>query len=263
MKIAFGSDLHFEFGGARPSLEAIRDVDLLVLAGDIAKGRGGLHNEPLFIEYAKSYADELHIPVVTVLGNHELYGEEYHAFLKASQSAAAEQDLVHFLENNAVVFDGVRVLGCALWTDFKLGDNEAIARQEAYNTVNDYKRISIRNKGGGTRSLTPAETAGFNEVSRIFLEKELAVPFQGPTVVVTHFPPIFMSDPQYEGDALSPYFCNGWQEKIESGVLSPDVWIAGHTHYSMAVTIGRTRIVSRQGGYPGELEPFEWGVIEI
>ena len=35
IKVVYGSDLHFEFGGSRSSYNGLEDVDMLVLAGDV------------------------------------------------------------------------------------------------------------------------------------------------------------------------------------------------------------------------------------
>jgi 3',5'-cyclic AMP phosphodiesterase CpdA len=263
VKIAYGSDLHFEFGGPRPSYEGLEDVDVLVLAGDIAKGRSGLDGNPLIIDYARSYADDLGIPIVAVAGNHELYSEEYYRFIEDCRHTADQSGPVFFLENNAVTLGNVRFLGCTLWTDFASDGDVAAGMREALIAITDYQVIGLSEFEGDEQALRPRHTAAFNAASRRFLETELAKPHDGPTVVVTHFPPVFMSAPQYAGDALSPYFNNGWDTDIENGQLSPDVWICGHTHYSTERQIGRTRILSNQAGYPGELEPFRWKIIEV
>lgn len=82
-------------------------------------------------------------------------------------------------------------------------------------------------------------------------------------MVITHFPPVYMSDPKFSGQPLSAYFCNDWEEEIVSGRLSPDLWITGHTHYCSDIKVGRIRLLSQQRGYPGELGSFSWGVIEV
>ena len=263
MKLAFGSDLHFEFGGPRPSVDGLAGIDALILAGDIVSGRGGLDDNPRLIDYAASYADELNIPVVVVAGNHEFYGEEYHRFIADCRRVAADNPLVHFLENASVRIGDVRVLGCTLWTDFAFDRNPSSAMREALIAITDYRVIGFDVDGAGEEALRPRHTLELNRTSRRFLEAELQKHHDGPTVVVTHFPPVFMSAPQYEGDMLSPYFNNDWGDDIAGGGLSPDLWICGHTHYSKEVMVGRTRVMSNQAGYPGELEPFHWSIVEV
>jgi hypothetical protein len=54
---------------------------------------------------------------------------------------------------------------------------------------------------------------------------------------------------------------------IETFIASSRVplWIHGHTHYCVDYTVGETRVLSNQRGYPDELLPgFEPGfVVEV
>ena len=77
--------------------------------------------------------------------------------------------------------------------------------------------------------------------------------------MVTHFPPTLRTrSPRFAEDyPLTAYFHNDLEYLM--GPAAP-VWIHGHTHHSMAVTIaanaGETRIVSNQSGYPDEVAGF-------
>jgi len=263
MKIAYGSDLHFEFGIAPPSFKAVAGVDVLVLAGDIVNSQRPPHRSSNIIDYAAECSDALTAPVVVVLGNHEFYDQEYHQCLADCRAAAEKHCRVHLLENDQVVIDGVRFLGCVLWSDFEAYSTPLESKIGAQKYISDYSEISYLDSDEGLRRLRPGDTYRFNQGSRQYLHEKLAEPFDGKTVVVTHFPPVPMSAPQYEGDLLTPYFCNNWSEDIDNGLLSPDIWIAGHTHHSCEFQIGKTHVVSRQGGYPGELERFEWASIVV
>jgi len=264
MKIAFGSDLHLEFGGAEPSLDPVRGADVLVLAGDIARGRLAKRECPLILKYAKQCAEALGLPVITVAGNHEFYGQEYNKFMAGCREYVTDMTSVYFLENDVVNLDGVRFVGCTLWSDFRAAKDVAFAMQLAKTSINDYQKIKLANEARTSfRKLSPRDTAAKCLESKQFLKKAFHEDFSGPTVAVTHFPPVFASDPQYLGDQLSHYFCNDWRKEIEEGSLSPDLWITGHTHYSTEMQIATTRLVSRQAGYPDELEPFEWGIVEV
>ena len=76
---------------------------------------------------------------------------------------------------------------------------------------------------------------------------------------MTHFAPSpRLIHPDFDrGDVLTPYFASDLEYLM--GPAAP-VWIHGHTHHSMAVTIaanaGETRIVSNQSGYPDEVAGF-------
>jgi predicted phosphodiesterase len=46
---------------------------------------------------------------------------------------------------------------------------------------------------------------------------------------------------------------NRWHELVEKA----DLWIFGHTHRAVDVTMGRCRLISNPRGYPGERTGFE------
>lgn len=262
MKIAYGSDLHLELGITEPELENIRDADILVLAGDIFKGRCEKTGWPQILKYAEDCHQKLEIPVAAVCGNHELYGEEIQQYIRDCREISQAKEGIYFLENEALDIDGVRFLGCTLWSDFAMAEDMRQAKDTAREIIYDYRRIKLMDAGEGERDIIPDDTCRWNAESKQFLRNMLLKPYDGPTVVVTHFPPVPMSAPEFADSPLTPYFNNEWTAEIQSGALSPDIWIAGHTHFMDEKRVGRTRICSRQGGYPGELGPFSWGVVE-
>jgi len=165
---------------------------------------------------------------------------------------------------NVVELCDVRFVGCTLWSDFGSATDTAFTMQSAKANINDYTKIKFANQDRTKfRKLSPRDTLSKCLESKRFLTRIFENEFDGPTVAVTHFPPVFMSDDKYSSDLLSAYFCNDWPQAIEEGSLSPDLWITGHTHFSTDLQIGATRLVSRQAGYPGELEPFKWGIVEV
>lgn len=100
--------IHLEFHGEMAPLPSIGE-DLVVLAGDIAIGVDG-------IRWAKrAFAGR---PVIYVLGNQEFYGGDFASTIREAR-AAVEGSNVHLLENDAIEFQGYRILGCTLWTDFE------------------------------------------------------------------------------------------------------------------------------------------------
>lgn len=262
MKIAYGSDLHLELGIAESELDSIRGADILILAGDIYKGRNEISGRPKIMEYSQQCIKELAIPVIVVCGNHELYGEEAYRFWNDCQNFSAATQNLHFLENETLILNGHRFLGCTLWSDFQMMGNPEPAMELAQQIIYDYKRVKLAEPNGEMRDLVPDDTRKWNANSRQFLEKSLAESFDGQTVVVSHFPPVPMSAPEFAESPLTPYFNNNWADDITNGILTPDIWISGHTHHMEEKSLGTTRIRSRQGGYPGELGPFKWGVVE-
>jgi len=105
MKLHMLSDLHTEFAGFSPPDTG---ADVVILAGDIGVGLGG-------IEWAARRFPK--VPVIYVPGNHEFYGHDIG--LTDQLKAAAPAD-IHILNNDTLELEGIRFLGCTLWTDFNL-----------------------------------------------------------------------------------------------------------------------------------------------
>jgi hypothetical protein len=270
-RIAVASDLHIEFersGEPEPTPTApgrhplggpdLRTVDgeaeLLILAGDIDLGTFG-------VAWADEAARFLGIPVVYVMGNHEAYHGDLGAVLDGCRAAAAGTgSRVLFLENDAVEVAGVRVLGCTLWTDYAINGDAESGMRDAAMGLADHRLI----RAGG-RGFTPADALARHRESRSWLEGELARDTGGPVVVATHHAPVRAAiEPRFEGSPLSPAFVSDLGDLIAAH--APAAWIWGHTHYSVDVTLGRTRCLSAQRGYPGEHEaaaPFRPALIEV
>jgi len=152
---------------------------------------------------------------------------------------------VHFLENDAVVIAGVRFLGAALWTDFCLYGNtsQEISLRLYERSLNDCRLISA---AGGR--LTPAMVLERHQQSRAWLQQQIAEPFEGRTVVVTHHVPSSRSvAPQYQGDHLTPGFASELPRAMFDLV---SLWAHGHMHDSCMYTQGTCRVVCNPRGYP-------------
>lgn len=240
MKIALFSDLHLELGVWAPPATS-READVIVLAGDIASKTAGL------TWAATAFADT---PVIYVCGNHELYDSDL-TLLAQMQQPEWENQGIRFLENRAIEIARVRFLGCTLWSSFDLYgvDLGVKAMLRAKQLINDYHQI--RMKSGG-KPLDPADTLALHVASVDWLDAELAKPFQGKTVVITHFAPHRgCVPPQFEGSDLSPYFVTDLSRLMQKHRI--DLWCYGHTHASYDfVADGGCRIVSNQRGYPKE-----------
>jgi len=111
MRIHVLSDLHLE---EQPFTPDAGDADVVVLAGDIHNGAAG-------IEWAEQVFG---VPVLYLAGNHEYYDGEFDA-VQAAMSAAARGSPVDLLDCSERIIDGVRFLGCTLWTDYSLAPEAA------------------------------------------------------------------------------------------------------------------------------------------
>ena len=195
VRIQLASDLHLEFLEGRSSqtllVEPAPGADLLVLAGDIHNGVKGIE--------AFAYWP---VPVVYLAGNHEFYDHDWESTRRDFRAACAGTNVI-FLDNDSFEFEGVRILGCTLWTDFRLrGTTQAQAMATVERGLMDYH--VIRTASGLLRA---QQTLADHEQSRAWLEGELAKPFNGRTVVVTHHGPHPLSiHPRFVGNPLNPGF---------------------------------------------------------
>jgi len=235
MKLHILNDLHVEFEGFDPT---DTDADVIILAGDIGVGAGGLEWA------AQKYSDR---PVIYVPGNHEFYHHDIDLIGELKLAAPAN---IHLLNDDQVVLNGVRFLGSILWTDFSLfGEaDKFFSMQRARQSMVDF---SIIQKGG--RSFTPEDAIQLHEQSRSWLKTMLAEPFDGKTVVVTHHAPSSQSvHPRYASDLLTPAFASSLEELM--GRERVELWVHGHMHDPFDYEIYGTRVVCNPRGYaPNEL----------
>ncbi len=247
MRLHVLSDIHLEH--AEFSLPST-DADVVVLAGDIAPGTAGLR-------WAQDALGQR--PVLYVAGNHEFYG---HALpgLTAELRAAAEGSAVRVLERDELEIDGVRFLGCTLWSDFQYAGEQLTERSMAIaeRVVNDYKQISSSDTG---QPLRPAQTRALHLSSRAWLRERLAVAHDGPTVVITHHAPLVRARPQNPTlAAIAGAFATDLSELM--GGERVDLWIFGHVHRTVDTEVRGTRVISNQRGYPHEpVAGFDPGLV--
>jgi predicted phosphodiesterase len=242
-KILLMSDIHIEFGGLFvPKTQA----HVAVLAGDIHVGVKAA-------AWSDKLARRLGIPVVYVAGNHEHYGSLRRrggdmggTIGQLRAAAAATAGRVTFLERETAVIAGVRFIGCTLWTDYGLLGNPAEDMAHAEIAMTDYETIAYR---PGIRFTTNDARREFM-LAREFLKAELAQPFDGPTVVVTHHLPSLRSVPErFKHGRLSAAYASHLDELV--AMSGAELWCHGHTHSSCDYVIGKTRVLCNPRGYDG------------
>lgn len=249
MKLRIYSDLHLEF---RPYVPPVITADAIVLAGDTAEGLTGL-------EWArKQFPSER---ILVVAGNHEFYGMRLPDALFALRTRADELG-IDFLENRAVEIDGVRFLGASLWTDYAIdarSEEEAgRAMAAAKRGMNDYRyiRYGERRRKGRDRIL-PGHLLAMHRESRAWLASQLAQPFAGRTVVITHHGPHRLSVPPWAvGEPFTPCYVSHLPELVRAPV---DLWVHGHIHDSLDYVVEGTRVICNPRGYapPHENPAFD------
>lgn len=247
MKIGILSDLHLPAYGMRPHPAQAGDV--MILAGDISVGLGGI-----------AWAETVFTcPIIYVLGNHEYYGQDMDALDSRMPQRVAGTNIT-VLRDATTVIDGVRFIGATLWTDFELFGTPVVSAHFARSGMNDYRVIG---KDGG--ALMPTDTRALHLASRAYLERTLAEPFAGKTVVVTHHAPSLKSvAPRFKDDPFTPCFASDLESLVaSSGAV---LWIHGHVHDSADYTLGNTRVIANPKGYRGEerereTPPFRWDYV--
>jgi predicted phosphodiesterase len=255
VKIYLLSDLHLEFHPFTPDPRASEACDVVVLAGDID------HGSKVARWARKAFSDK---PIVHVFGNHEFYKGHWDRCLEVARQESLAHGVV-LLENEKTIIGDTRFLGCTLWTDFDyLGQGTRKFAMERYEQgLNDCRliRASRLHRPVGLAHeygrLTAKHVLARHVASRRWLEEELATPFAGTTVVVTHHLPCAESVPdRYKNNDLTPGFASRLPTEL---MVNAAVWLHGHTHegcdYRIAGT--RTRVICNPRGYPLASGAFE------
>lgn len=203
------SDLHCEFWRDKRLLEHRPNM---IIAGDIAP----------FQSHDFGFRENA---IVQVAGNHEYYGTRLHNWRQMPGTS---------------VFGGVRFIYATLWSS--MTPSEALVISQL---MNDYHTIKIKDSEPNShlRQLTPDDTNAMHVEELAYIRQEVDTPFDGPTVVVTHFMPrLDLIHPRHDSA------CNaGFATNVDhSGV---DVWIYGHTHDPMDKVIDGTRFICNPYGY--------------
>ena len=277
MKLQLLSDLHLE---SNPHFTAAPTpgADALVLAGDIGSYQPGSKLTTLNIpDFGLGRFSPLPVagggagwpvPVFFLPGNHEYDGldfDEAHFRLRET----CERLGITWLERETVVLAGVRFIGCTLWTDFDaLADlnpqinpqvnsqaadskltQQLQAREKAFRAANFYLKKNHAFRQGQPMLADAVREEGVK--SQDWLRAALAAPFDGLTVVVTHFAPSLLSaDPRYGLNAGTAGFCNGLDELLGSARL----WLHGHLHCPADYVKNGCRVVANPLGYAGKGE---------
>lgn len=175
-------------------------------------------------------------------GNHDYYGATLDDSLLSLIAGEARVDLA---QKRVLTFGNCRLLCCTLWTDFALtGDPEAAMARAGMGML-DYVRIR-RAEGGLIR---PEDTVERHRDHLDWLTREIARPWRGQTIVVTHHTPsTAVSGPI---SSISPTFASDLDGWIEAH--RPDYWFFGHTHRPLSARIRRAPVVNVSLGYPDEV----------
>ena len=241
LRIQVVGDLHVDFAPTALSLAA--GADVLVVAGDTCEGveRG--------FDWLRAVVP-MSMPIVSIAGNHEYYRRVLTDEVARARETAPTYG-ISFLENASAVIGGVRFLGCTLWTDYALNGepSRTAAMATAREWMNDHRQIMMPRQSRDR--FMPRDALAIHRVSRAWLERELAFPFRGPTVVVTHHAPSRRSlGAVQRPSSLGPCLASDLDALVASSGAA--LWIHGHTHRCCDYRIGDTRVVNNGRGYGDE-----------
>ncbi len=283
MRLQLLSDLHLESDpGYQPPVAA--GADVLVLAGDVGSYQTGsrLAGDDFGLARFSPLRGGPWRRVIYLPGNHE-YDELPLAETRARLRRLCDELGLIWLDREVLVLDGVRFIGCTLWTDF-----EALAAAEA--AAPPPKGAHLRGAAGAAHSLavrqtrqrdkalraadfwlrrhttrdvdgTPMLAGALRELGladQAWLREALAAPrpVGEPTVVVTHFAPsLRCADPRYGLVPGTAGFCNALDDLLPHAEL----WLHGHLHCAIDFvaegprpdgSTGRCRVVANPLGYP-------------
>ena len=271
MRIQLLSDLHLEVHPHWVPTPA-PGADVLVLAGDIGSYQPGSRIDGAdfglqkFSPLPGATGPGWPTPVLFVPGNHEydmLDFDATHARLRATcerlgitwldrqtLNAADIPDL-----NARAAAENVRFIGTTLWSDF-----DALAPQNTASPTALADLLKARKKAFSAANwyLKQTRTTRFDapmladqvrdEALACFdwLKSALAAPFEGKTVVITHFAPSLKSaDPRYGLTPGTAGFCNSLDDLLPQA----DLWLHGHLHCASDYRAGRCRVVANPLGY--------------
>jgi predicted phosphodiesterase len=235
MRIQILSDLHLEYEPL-DSPEA-PSADVVVLAGDIARGEAGL-------DWALSALSK---PAIYVPGNHEFYECVRSEHIRRLRQRARNTH-VTVLDRDSFTIEGVEFFGATLWTDFELYETPELDMAYAQRNVLDFHIIEE-----STDTLfSPQEAAHQCRQGVAWLEKALSQSQAAAKVVVTHHAPSRRSIvSRFAGSPLNPAFASPLEHLFQRHAI--DLWVHGHMHSALDYELHGTRVVCNPRGY----QPYE------
>ena len=258
MKIQILSDLHIDsyVRQARPlGYIPKTQADIVLVAGDTANSDSGM-------AWLQDQAARLAVPIITVAGNHEYFGEDVLHFDEKlatwdNYEAKSHQGL-KMLQCQHVDIDDVRILGCTLWTDYQY-QADADTMEVAKRFMRDYKQIYA-----GSELFSPELSVQLHAKQRLWLQQALVTAKQlgKKTVVMSHhsISPLSVSE-KYANLPSNAAFVSDLSRWMAEP-WAPKLWVHGHTHEAFDYQLHNTRVVVNPRAYPNEVSStalaFAW-----
>jgi DNA repair exonuclease SbcCD nuclease subunit len=238
---AIVSDLHIE--ASNTDLH-VGQCDALIAAGDIhvpdyALLRQGRHSA---VEWLVDRCPD--VSVFFVPGNHDYEGTDVEVSL-AAMRRSAEGTNVQVLWNEAVDFNGIRILGTPLFSSLVHPGRDPEETRLAVTRGTDLGHSGYR----GTR-LDADWLIGRHHESTDFLRHELSQDAHIPKVVITHWAPSLRSQGLAHRNSPAASY---WASDCEDLVAKATLWVHGHVHDTVDYRIGDDerfgRVISNPRGF--------------
>ena len=225
-----------------------KDADAMIIAGDLAEHAAETWQPAL------RWIGTLYPPAKTVIfpGNHDYYGGNL-STLDAQLDQICHDAGCSFGQCKRLVLGDFRVLMTTLWADLRLfEDYDGHSVKDTIwqaRMMPDYGYGAIL-VGNPERELEPEDTVAVHDLQKCWLISELAKPWSGKTVVITHHAP--SAEVAGAMTPLSPCFASNLDDLIDRP--RPDAWIFGHTHRAAELRMpGGTLLCNVSVGYEDEL----------
>lgn len=255
MQFRIISDLHVDINHKYYNKFKFDPNAYYLIAGDIAGSRFKVGE---FLNHYKSIG-KLN-KCVLVAGNHLGYDREFE-FPDQTKEACINyltekfpiQEDICFMENqHKEIGEDIIVIGCTLYTNFKLFNNRELAMRAAMTYMNDFRYVQTYSNLGGERLITPLDyETRFNNS----LEYIKTICEENPDkkiVVVTHHGPSRKSlSEKYANDILSAAYVSDLEDFIKEH-KNIKVWCHGHTHSIKEYSIEQCQVQCYPFGYWNE-----------
>ena len=231
MKYLIASDLHFEFQkncGASLLKMLPKDVDGIIVAGDVSTGKGNTLDVSLDMLCGEYEA------VIYTLGNHDLYDSSPQKVFDQMVNIDDMHKNLYWMNRSILELGGIRFVGCSMWFPHVLD----WYKKSKY--ISDFRCIE---------GYTPWV---FEENKRDM--KFLKENATSDSIVITHHMPSNKCiAPEFKDSTSNCFFvCPGGQEIIDNN--KPRAWVYGHTHSMWQYMDGNSLVCACPFGYPGENE---------
>lgn len=236
MRIALHSDLHFEHYTAKADILRfikaldLTDTDVCVLAGDIAQGPSLLQG--VLTAFTTEHPD---VDFVFVPGNHDFWGTDADTLWAMLDALEAHHPRLHCPNaDQPLQLHGRQWHGHTGWYP---DTPDAVANARHWP---DFQFI------GGAYDLIYAERLRWAQYLRFHCSPG--------DIVVSHMLPSYAGiTPRWRGTASNAFFVSDLDDIITNA--APALWLHGHTHDSLDIQLGTTRVVCNPHGYPSTPNP--------